>query len=579
MCKLLKIMNLPIWRGRKKTFLVLLFLCFSVLSFSQAQLLDPRGDGSNWNANGKYDCNYLKARLSYLCEATSNSKYIRSFQRILKTNGEAVIESGEYVRKTCLSKSYDKEWVIWPNEATRTATNNINSEFPYIVYAYSTGDETAGYDVYYWVDDGDDDKDPLTNDDIIKPKLVGDARNLFQAGSNPRKLELLDLSGWDFSGVTNLTSFIYGTVSLETINFGTADFSNVTNISTMFTNCNLSSDAFQALVSSWVIDKTKLTTKNAEAKKHSSLTVTTANGVKYEIGSNGSFDNPLGGSTNMVIRNLDATQIDKNIRFNWDVVYESNGDVEKYTVLCLDDDKDWELDADKIQELMEVNPTDDASTVKSYMPLYTPENPREFDGTKLFKIKIKKTNGDIIYSEPFSITFDGLLPIELSYFTLSQDGKDLFFEWETATETNNDYFTIEQSIDGVSFYEIAWIAGAGTSSTSNFYEYSISTTFSGFMYFRLKQTDYNGDYSYSNIQAINVGNSEYIRLYPTIATDFITIEGDYESVKFSDTQGKIHHPTRMHGNSYPIAALPQGMHYAIISLKNGEIVTRQFFRK
>nr|MCR4800999.1 hypothetical protein [Bacteroidales bacterium] len=97
--------------------------------------------------------------------------------------------------------------------------------------------------------------------------------------------------------------------------------------------------------------------------------------------------------------------------------------------------------------------------------------------------------------------------------------------------------------------------------------------------FRLKQTDYNGDYSYSDVQTIFVDNGEYIRLYPTIATDFITIEGDYESVKFSDAQGKIHHPTRMNGNSYPIAALPQGMHYAIISLKNGEIVTRQFFRK
>ena len=172
-----------------------------------------------------------------------------------------------------------------------------------------------------------------------------------------------------------------------------------------------------------------------------------------------------------------------------------------------------------------------------------------------------------------------LLPIELSYFTLSQDGKDLFFEWETATETNNDYFTIEQSIDGVSFHEVARIAGAGTSSTSNYYEYSMLATFSGLMYFRLKQTDYNGDYSYSDVQTIFVGDNEYVILYPTIATDFITIEGDYESVKFIDMQGKIQHPTRMQGNSYPIAALPQGMHYAIISLKNGEIVTRQFFKK
>ncbi|MBR3981064.1 MAG: BspA family leucine-rich repeat surface protein [Bacteroidales bacterium] len=172
-----------------------------------------------------------------------------------------------------------------------------------------------------------------------------------------------------------------------------------------------------------------------------------------------------------------------------------------------------------------------------------------------------------------------LLPIELSYFSITQNDESLYFEWETATETNNDFFTIEQSIDGVSFHEMAWIAGAGTSSTSNFYEYSISTTFSGLMYFRLKQTDYNGDYSYSDVQTIFVGDNEYVILYPTIATDFITIEGDYESVKFIDMQGKIQHPTRMQGNTYPIAALPQGMHYAIISLKNGEIVTRQFFKK
>lgn len=172
-----------------------------------------------------------------------------------------------------------------------------------------------------------------------------------------------------------------------------------------------------------------------------------------------------------------------------------------------------------------------------------------------------------------------LLPIELSYFSITQNDESINFEWETATETNNDFFTVEQSFDGISFHEVAQIAGAGTSSTSNFYEYTIPATFSGLMYFRLKQTDYNGDYSYSDVQTIFVGDNEYVILYPTIATDFITIEGNYESVKFIDMQGKIQHPTRMQGNTYPIAALPQGMHYAIISLKNGEIVTRQFFRK
>ena len=186
-------------------------------------------------------------------------------------------------------------------------------------------------------------------------------------------------------------------------------------------------------------------------------------------------------------------------------------------------------------------------------------------------------SAEITLSEPFSACY--LLPIELSYFTISQNGEDILFEWETATETNNDYFTIEQSIDGISFHEVARISGAGTTSLSNSYDYSLPATFNGLMYFRLKQTDYNGDYSYSQVQSVFMDNSEYIQVYPTIASDYITIEGEYDSVTFSDTQGKIHHPTRMQGNSYPITALPKGMNFAIISLKNGEIVTRQFFRK
>ena len=98
------------------------------------------------------------------------------------------------------------------------------------------------------------------------------------------------------------------------------------------------------------------------------------------------------------------------------------------------------------------------------------------------------------------------------------------------------------------------------------------------MYFRLKQTDYNGEFSYSEVISLMVSANEHIRLYPTIATDYITIEGDYVCVKFCDAQGKINHPERMDGNTYPVSSLPKGMHYAVISMKNGEIITRKFFK-
>ena len=171
------------------------------------------------------------------------------------------------------------------------------------------------------------------------------------------------------------------------------------------------------------------------------------------------------------------------------------------------------------------------------------------------------------------------LPIELTYFEVSQQGEELFFEWETATETNNDYFTIEQSLDGVSFHEIARITGAGTTSSYTLYEYSYPISIEGIVYFRLKQTDYNGDYSYSNIKTIDVVGNSPLRMYPIPALAYITIEGDYESVQFVDVNGVIHTPQRAEGNTYPLTSFPKGMFFAIVTMRNGEIVTRQFLHK
>lgn len=571
----------------RSIFSIFFALIFFVTSgFSQARLLTPCGKKINDDGtisktdmsspNGTAECKYLKERLSWLCPESGNSKYIKSFQRVAKTTGVAEIAKGKgigWVERTCLSVSYDKDWV-YPN----VGDDKIDPLYPAIVYAFSTGNASDGYNVYYWVDDGID-NDPITNDDIIKPKVIGDARNLFQGGNmggvSP-KMEYLDLSGWDFSETTNLSSFVYNNQVLSYINFGTADLTKVTSLGEMFFKCdNLSNDVMNDLVSSWVVDKSILTDRSAKASANKGLKVKTANMVEYEISGSGSFDKPKGGNTYMMLRNLDASQIVGRIRFNIDVVFEKDS-VERYVIEYINAEEDWETAI--TTDIVSFVPTVEKPNVKTYNPVYTPTIPRKFDGTKKFRVRIEKNDGNIDYSNEFSLTFDGLLPIELSLFTATQQGENILFEWETATETNNDFFTIEQSFDGVSFHEVAQIAGAGTSSSSNSYEYSKPVTFSGLMYFRLKQTDYNGEFSYSEVISLMVSANEHIRLYPTIATDYITIEGDYVCVKFCDAQGKINHPERMDGNTYPVSSLPKGMHYAVISMKNGEIITRKFFK-
>ena len=382
-----------------------------------AKLLYPKNEGTNWKGNNLYNFKYLKGKISYLCPVAgtdANSKYMRSFARVTKAEGDAVIASGNYVRRTCLSVSYNVDWVDWPNNAKKEEVinngSNINSDYPSIVYAYSTGDQYTGYDVRYWVDDGLD-NDQTQYDDKIKPMLIGDTYQLFQIGNDVFKLQSLDLSGWDFSETTSLEQFFSGCMTLSSVNFGTADFRNVKSIAKMFgtdanKQPNFSSSSIISMVSSWMVDVDKLKARNAEARKHAGNTVTTANGVQYIIGSTGTFDHPTGGSTDMAIRNVDAVQERRNILFNFDVLYEGNGNVAQYVIQYLVGDKDWVENASEIEEILSIAPTAAESDLKSYTPTYTPASPETFGGNKQFRIKIRKNNGAIEYSDPFMLVFD-----------------------------------------------------------------------------------------------------------------------------------------------------------------------------
>ncbi len=92
-----------------------------------------------------------------------------------------------------------------------------------------------------------------------------------------------------------------------------------------------------------------------------------------------------------------------------------------------------------------------------------------------------------------------LLPITISSFIAKTLGDGVQLQWSTSSEENNDYFSIERSQDGVHFDEIGQINGAGSSKTVNHYQFMDKLPFSSISYYRLKQVDLNGDFSYSHI--------------------------------------------------------------------------------
>ncbi|MBI3502200.1 MAG: T9SS type A sorting domain-containing protein [Bacteroidetes bacterium] len=119
------------------------------------------------------------------------------------------------------------------------------------------------------------------------------------------------------------------------------------------------------------------------------------------------------------------------------------------------------------------------------------------------------------------------LPIELISFSAScRDDKTVLLEWATATEINNDYFTIERSTDGKNFEAIGKIKGAGNSSAIRKYEFTdieppLSTAVA---YYRLKQTDYDGKYEYFNSASVHCLPQDGFLIYPNPANDNVTIE-------------------------------------------------------
>ncbi len=88
------------------------------------------------------------------------------------------------------------------------------------------------------------------------------------------------------------------------------------------------------------------------------------------------------------------------------------------------------------------------------------------------------------------------LPIELVSFTESCDQNRRTLNWTTSSEINNDYFTVERSVDAVNYEPMAEIRGAGNSNTLMHYEWVDESPLPGINYYRLSQTDNDGTTEY-----------------------------------------------------------------------------------
>lgn len=106
------------------------------------------------------------------------------------------------------------------------------------------------------------------------------------------------------------------------------------------------------------------------------------------------------------------------------------------------------------------------------------------------------------------------LPVTLLTFEAAPQGEKIKLTWTTATEQNNDYFTVERSNDGLNFEEIAKIPGTGNSSVQQHYTMFDQYPNQGIIYYRLKQTDFDGRFEYLQLISFYNHKSSRVRVFP-----------------------------------------------------------------
>ncbi len=116
------------------------------------------------------------------------------------------------------------------------------------------------------------------------------------------------------------------------------------------------------------------------------------------------------------------------------------------------------------------------------------------------------------------------LPVELLTFNAGISESGILVVWETATEINNDHFTLERSYDGKNFEAVTTVAGNGNSSELNFYKYNDVPPAYGQLYYRLTQYDFDGQFEIFPLISVlfEKPESERLLLYPNTVTTEVT---------------------------------------------------------
>jgi hypothetical protein len=161
------------------------------------------------------------------------------------------------------------------------------------------------------------------------------------------------------------------------------------------------------------------------------------------------------------------------------------------------------------------------------------------------------------------------LPVELTTFDVSLLDKTTHITWQTASERNNDYFIVERSYDGIEWEFLEKVKGAGSSTELLSYISYDYHPYRGVGYYRLKQADYDGKSSYSEIRSVY--NTDDLMILPNPSTGIFGVGGmpkhQENTIVVMDITGKVleQHSTEEESYQLDLTQRSAGVYLVIIN--------------
>lgn len=174
-----------------------------------------------------------------------------------------------------------------------------------------------------------------------------------------------------------------------------------------------------------------------------------------------------------------------------------------------------------------------------------------------------------------------VLPVQYSSFFVKAVEETVAVDWTTSSESNNAFFTVERSVDGAIFNEVKEIPGAGDSSEPIDYQVIDYKPLEGVSYYRLKQTDLNGQATYSDIKTVRFGGWGSLNVYHQNTDRQLMVENlpdDLQSCELLTATSqlvKVQAETNGQSMSFDTSTLSAGVYLVRIRTRSGRQVVRK----